>query len=133
VGLLRALWHNPLATWTEDHFEEPIVAGGLATARAVVISEPAAIRRVLLENAGNYRKDALALRILSAGLTNGLLTAKGEQWRTHGRTLAPMFARRSVSSFAPAMAHAADALVARGHGPAARSAAWPIVLSRRVP
>ncbi|HLN09913.1 MAG TPA: cytochrome P450, partial [Xanthobacteraceae bacterium] len=115
VSLLRALWHNPLETWTREHFEKPIVAGGLATARAVVISEPAAIRRVLLENSGNYRKDALTLRILSAGLTNGLLTAEGEQWRTQRRTLAPMFARRTVSSFAPAMAQAADALVARWH------------------
>ncbi|MGA2126874.1 MAG: cytochrome P450 [Xanthobacteraceae bacterium] len=115
IGLLRALRHNPLETWTREHFEKPIVAGGLATARAVVISEPAAIRRVLLENAANYRKDALTLRILSAGLSNGLLTAEGEQWRTQRRTLAPMFARRTVSSFAPAMAAAADALVARWH------------------
>jgi cytochrome P450 len=113
VGLLRALWHNPLEAWTEAHFERPIVAGGVAAVQSVVINEPAAIRRVLLENSNNYRKDALTLRILSAGLTNGLLTADGEQWRTQRRTLAPMFTRRAVSGFAPAMARAADALVER--------------------
>ncbi len=34
------------------------MAGGLAMARAVVVSAPAGIRRVLLENTDNYRKDA---------------------------------------------------------------------------
>jgi cytochrome P450 len=113
IGLLRALWENPLETWTQDHFEKPVVPGGLAAVQSVVISDPAAIRRVLLENAGNYQKDALTLRILSAGLSNGLLTAEGEQWRIQRRTLAPMFTRRTVSSFAPAMAQVADELVER--------------------
>lgn len=112
-GLLRALRDNPLETWTSEHFEKPIVTSGLALAPVVVINEPSAIRRVLLENAPNYRKDALTLRILSAGLTNGLLTAEGEQWRVQRRTLAPMFSRRTVINFAPAMMEAAAALVCR--------------------
>src|SRR5262245_2728301 len=91
VGLLQALRSNPLETWTHEHFEKPIVTSGLAFARVVVVNDPSAIRRVLLENTANYRKDTLTLRILSAGLTNGLLTAEGEQWRVQRRTLAPMF------------------------------------------
>ena len=113
VGLLRALRANPLETWTREHFEKPIVTNGLAFARVVVVNDPSAIRQVLLENTANYRKDTLTLRILSAGLTNGLLTAEGEQWRVQRRTLAPMFTRRTVMNFAPAMAEAAAALVAR--------------------
>jgi cytochrome P450 len=115
VGLLRALRSNPLETWTREHFEKTIVTSGLGFAQVIVVSEPAAIHRILLENTANYRKDTLTLRILSAGLTNGLLTAEGDQWRIQRRTLAPMFTRRTVTSFAPAMSQAAAALVARWH------------------
>ena len=43
--------------------------------------EPAAIRRVLLDNAANYQKDNLQRRVLSAGLGEGLLSAEGDRWR----------------------------------------------------
>src|SRR5205085_6324305 len=109
----KALRNNPLETWTRAHFEQPIVTGGLVIGEVAVVSEPASIRRVLLENVGNYQKDSLQRRMLSAVLRDGLLTAEGEQWRVQRRTLAPLFARRCVMSFAPAMARAADALLAR--------------------
>lgn len=111
--LLRALQKNPLETWTQAHFEQPVVIERVAFARVAIVSEPAAIRRVLLDNAGNYQKDWLQRRILSSGLGGGLLTAEAEQWRVQRRTLAPMFARRIVREFAPAMKRAADELVAR--------------------
>src|SRR5262249_39799550 len=41
------------------------------------------------------------------------LSAEGDQWRTQRRTVAPLFARRTVTQFAPAMMDAADALVER--------------------
>jgi len=116
LALLKALRNNPLETWTQAHFEQPIVTGGLLIGEVAVVSDPASIRRVLLENVGNYQKDSLQRRMLSAVLRDGLLTAEGEQWRVQRRTLAPLFAKRCVMSFAPAMARAADALVARWQG-----------------
>ena len=113
IALLKALRNNPLETWTQAHFEQPIVTGGLLIGEVAVVSDPASIRRVLLENVGNYRKDSLQRRMLSAVLRDGLLTAEAEQWRIQRRTLAPLFAKRCVMSFAPAMARAADALVDR--------------------
>jgi cytochrome P450 len=113
MALLRALRHNPLEAWTQAHFEQPVVTGGLIFGQVAVVSEPAAICRVLLDNAENYRKDALQRRILSAGLGAGLLAAEGERWRAQRRTLAPMFSRRMVASFAPAMLTSAEELVAR--------------------
>ena len=113
IALLKALRNNPLEAWTRAHFEKPVVTGGLVFGEVAVISEPGAIRRVLLDNAGNYRKDSLQRRMLSAVLNNGLLTAEAEQWRIQRRTLAPMFAKRCVMSFAPAMLRAAEALVER--------------------
>src|SRR5215469_13162330 len=109
IGLVRALATNPLECWTREHFESPIVRVGLPVGEAVLVHELSAIRRVLLDNTANYRKDAMQRRVLSIGLADGLLSAEGKQWHGQRRTLAPMFAHRTVTNFAPAMASAADA------------------------
>jgi cytochrome P450 len=113
IALLRVLANNPLEAWTAAHFEQPAVTGGLTFGRVVVVNDPAAIRRVLLENCDNYRKDWLQRRVLSAGLTGGLLTAEGHQWKTQRRALAPLFARKTVMNFTPAMIDVANGIVAR--------------------
>ncbi|HMJ44209.1 MAG TPA: hypothetical protein VK522_18225 [Pseudolabrys sp.] len=81
IALLRVLARNPLEAWTKAHFEWPIVMGGLSFGRVAVVSDPEAIRRVLMTNFGNYQRDWLQRRILSNGLSNGLLTAEGNQWK----------------------------------------------------
>src|ERR1700724_204043 len=116
IALLRTLKRNPLECWATPHFEQPIVAGGLPVGHVLLVHEPSAIRRVLLDNAANYRKDRLQRRVLSAGLNEGLLSAEGEQWRSQRRVLAPMFARRTVMEFTPAMMGAAEVLIKRWSG-----------------
>jgi cytochrome P450 len=113
IALLRTLKRNPLECWATQHFEQPIVAGGLPIGHTLLVHEPGAIRHVLLENATNYQKDRLQRRVLSAGLSDGLLSAEGEQWRLQRRIIAPMFARRTVMDFTAAMMEAAEALVER--------------------
>ncbi|HKH34132.1 MAG TPA: cytochrome P450 [Beijerinckiaceae bacterium] len=110
---LAALRMNPLTTWTEDHFEHLILAGEGALGRVTVVHDPAAIRHILVDNAGNYRKDDLQRRVLAPGLGNGLLTAEGEEWRLQRRTLAPLFSPRRVAGFVPPMIEAAERLVRR--------------------
>ena len=114
LALLRVLQRNPLECWAAEHFEQPAVTASRALGHVVIVNEPGAIHRVLLGNARNYRKDALQQRVLSAGLANGLLSAEDEQWRVQRRTLAPIFSRKTVMSFVPAMLEAADALVHAG-------------------
>jgi len=109
LGLKR----NPLECWTQQHFQEPLVSGGLPVGHVILVNDPIAIRRVLLDNASNYEKDSLQRRVLSAGLGAGLLSVEGEQWRTQRRMLAPLFSYRTVTGFAPAMMEAADTLVHR--------------------
>jgi cytochrome P450 len=113
IALLRALRDNPLEAWTRKHFENPVVIAKLPFGQVAVVSDPGAIQRVLLENVANYRKDLLQRRIVAGALNNSLLTAETEQWRFQRRALAPMFARKTVQGFAPAMVQVADALVAR--------------------
>ena len=74
-----------------------------------MVSDPAAVRRVFLDNVANYRKDAVQLRVLRPGLGNGLLTVEGEAWKAQRRSLAPLFSPRQVAAFAPAMHRVARA------------------------
>lgn len=114
-SLLRVLATNPLEAWTVAHFEEPIVACGLPVGNFIVLSDPAGIRRVLLENSSNYRKDWLQRRVLSAGLASGLLGVEGTQWRTQRRTLAPFFSPKMVSNLSAIMVAAARRMTERLH------------------
>lgn len=110
--LLKALWSNPLEAWTVQHFEQPVVVSKFAFGEVAVVSDPAAIQHVLVRNVENYQKDSFQRRMLAV-LANGLLAAEGEQWRTQRRMFAPIFSPRTVMNFAPAMAGAVEALVAR--------------------
>jgi cytochrome P450 len=110
---LKAARENLITTWTQEHFEKPVVAGDGVLGRVTVLSDPAAIRHVLLDNAANYRKDDLQRRVLAPGLGNGLLSAEGEEWRRQRRAIAPLFSPRRVAAFEPAMVAAAERLVRR--------------------
>jgi cytochrome P450 len=90
--------------------------GGLPFARVAVVSEPAAIRKILVEDPADFRKSALERRILSARLRDGLVAADGEQWASQRRMLAPFFGRKMLMQFAPAMAGAAAARWRRSAG-----------------
>lgn len=110
---MRALWRNPIETWTKYHFEQPVIVGPSVLGTVAVVNDPPAIRRVLVDNASNYRKDALQKRLLGPGLRDGLLEAEGEDWKIQRRTLSPLFSPKTVASFAPAFDAAAKDLVAR--------------------
>jgi cytochrome P450 len=112
-AFLKGARTNPLTTWTAEHFEAPIVAARGVLGRITVMSDPAAIRHVLVENAKNYRKDDLQRRVLAPGLGNGLLTAEGEEWRRQRRAMASLFTPKTVAGFAVPMDEAAKRLVRR--------------------
>jgi cytochrome P450 len=103
IGILAALARNPVEIWSDFHFEHPVLIGKTFFGWRAVVSDPAAVRRVFLDNVANYRKDEVQLRILRPGLGSGLLTVDGEAWKAQRRSLAPLFSPRQVAAFAPAM------------------------------
>jgi cytochrome P450 len=115
IAFLRAIRRNPLTTWMEQHFEEPIISGDGVLGRITVVNDPAVIRHILLDNAANYRKDDLQIRMLAPGLGRGLVTAEGEEWKLQRRTIAPLFTPRTVAGFFPAMVGSAEHLIRRWH------------------
>lgn len=113
LELLIKLRRSPLECWSADFFQEPIAKIRLPFVDAFLVHHPQAIKRVLMDNWKNYRKDTIQRRILASGLSDGLLSVEGERWELQRRILAPVFARRTVNSFATAMIAAADELAAR--------------------
>ena len=113
LALLKALRTNPLECWTKAHFEEPIVLGRFPFVRYAVVSDPAAIRKILVEDQSAFRKSTIERRVLASRMPNGLVTVDGEQWQRLRRTLAPTFGRSMTGGFAPAIARVAATLVER--------------------
>jgi cytochrome P450 len=107
---LARLRRNPLECWSADFFQKPIAKVRLPFTQALLVHDPEAIKRVLMDNAANYRKDTIQRRILSSGLSDGLLSVEGGRWEVQRRTLAPIFARRTVASFTTPMLAAANEL-----------------------
>jgi cytochrome P450 len=104
---------QPFPGLTDRMFEEPIVFGRGLLGPYVVVSDPAGVRRVLVENAANYPKAALDLRFFTALFGGGLLGTDGEVWRRHRRVMAPAFDPRSVAAYGPAIADSAEEFLAR--------------------
>jgi cytochrome P450 len=94
---------NPLAIWSEAAFNLPVIRTEWLGEPTIIVSEPSAIRHVMVENAANYVMQPLRQRVLRPILRDGLLTAEGELWRRTRKSLASVFAPRNTAGFAIAM------------------------------
>jgi cytochrome P450 len=106
---LAAMKDNPLATIPVIAYEQPIWEAKSMFGNQLVVSDPAGIKRILLDNVAGYPKTALDVRILSTAFGDGLLSSDGEIWRAHRRVMSPSFDHRSIASYAPVITDAAAA------------------------
>jgi cytochrome P450 len=106
---LAAMKDNPLATIPVMAYEQPIWEAKSMFGNQLVVSDPAGIKRVLLDNVANYPKTRLDVRILSTAFGDGLLSSDGDKWRAHRRVMSPSFDYRSIASYAPVITDAAQA------------------------
>ncbi len=115
LGLLetiRIARENGMATIPRGAYEDLLYEVKGAGGAALVVSDPAGIKRVLLDNVANYPKTPSDTPLLSAALGDGLLTLDGEKWRGHRRLMSPPFDHRSIVSYAPGMVQATAQLLA---------------------
>ncbi len=99
---------NPFATIPRIAYEQTIWESKSIFGRQLLVSDPAGIKHVLLDNVANYPKAPLDARILSTAFGDGLLTSDGEKWRTHRRVMSPAFDAKSIASYAPVITEAAE-------------------------
>ncbi len=99
---------NLLTAFSDLVYRQPIVRRAFMGTPVWIVSEPEAVKRILLDNVANYPKGVQQQRRLKPAVGDGLLTAGGESWRWQRRTTAPAFQHKKIVAFAPAMAAAAD-------------------------
>jgi cytochrome P450 len=123
-GIARSLHDNALGLFAPQAFEDDVVHRRFLGRHQIILSRPAGIHRVLVENPDNYRRTAAGIRILRPLLGGGLLLSRGEDWKHQRRTVAPAFAPRTLPLLARHVAAAAAEAVAR----LGRSAERPVDL-----
>jgi cytochrome P450 len=107
---MRILRDNQIATYAQEAYELDIIERKMFGRYRFIVNDPAAVKRVLLDNVANYEKTEITRRILEPGLGKGLLTSEGETWKAHRRTMTPAFDQRSVASYTPVMTAEAEKL-----------------------
>ena len=111
-GSLQASRRNVLSIIPEIATRQPMLSGKTGT-RWHMVMDPAAIRRMLLENLDNYPKSKVTKNLLRPAIGESLFIAEGAHWRWQRRAAAPVFSHRNVMNLAPVMSRAAERSVAR--------------------
>ncbi len=109
---LRAMRTNPLLLWPEAAYEQAAIVDRRLGRTRILINDPDAIHRVLVENPGNYGRSPAALRILRPIVGDGLLLSDGHDWRHQRRTIAPAIAPRVMPMLARHIGAVAEETVA---------------------
>jgi len=111
--MLLAMRRNVLSLYGPDAFRETTMVGPFFGQRSVFTNDPAGIKRVLVDNPGNYTRTPATFRILRPMLGEGLFLSEGEQWKFQRRTLAPAFTPRAMRIVARTTAEVLDQEVRR--------------------
>ena len=102
-----------LRLWPRSAYEDELLSGRIFGRRYFLFNSPAAIHRVLLENADNYRRPPATVRILKPVIGEGVLLREGDAARQDRRIIMPALAPRVLPSLAPHIASATLDLAAR--------------------
>jgi cytochrome P450 len=106
-GDLEALARDTLGEFCRRSRQGGIVPLRIGLTRGHLVSDPALIRRVLLENYTNYDKQTPAFDAVRVVLGEGMLTSGGAFWKRQRRIAQPAFHGESVRHFGPIMARMA--------------------------
>src|SRR4051794_41169406 len=110
-GIARALGENALLAFPPEAFEREVVIRSFFGRRQVILSRPASIHHILVDNPANYRRTPATIRMLRPLLGKGLLLSEGEDWRHQRQTVAPAFTPRTIPLMARHIARATGALI----------------------
>jgi cytochrome P450 len=104
---------NPVASWGEDFYDEPIVIYRNLGLETVFVMDPELIQTVLLDDIDSFTKNPLYEDVLGAGGGKGLLIAEGDKWRWQRRLAAPLFRADEIAAYVPSFVSHADRLLRR--------------------
>src|ERR1051325_2900600 len=101
LALIRAMRTSMLSIWGDRAYDFLIIRGRSFGRDLVVVNDPAAIRRVMVENAANYPKHINVARLTRPIVGDGLLLSEGPEWKRQRRMLSPAFTPAHVERLVP--------------------------------
>ena len=104
----RRMTKNYLGGFDREVFEKLIVERRYLWFTTVLVNDPDALRRIMVENCANYPRAEFTYAILKPVLGNGLLTTEGAVWRNHRRQMAPVFDPKLLADYATIMAEVVE-------------------------
>jgi cytochrome P450 len=100
LGNLLAFGKDPLGFFSSIAKQYgDFVSLNLAGWPALLVSDMAAIERILVKDHGNFVKNRLTWRHVTALFGSGLLTNEGESWQRQRRLAAPVFAGSQLLAY----------------------------------
>ena len=116
LALIAAMRASMLSIWGPSAYELPIIPSRIYGRNRILVNDPSAVRRVLVENALAYEKPAPTRRVTRPIIGEGLLLSEGAEWRRQRRVLSPAFTPLHVEKMAPHFAEAAHGLIGEMEG-----------------
>ncbi len=113
LRFLGSVRTNALRMWPQEAYEADSLVQPFLGRTRILLNAPHAIRHVLIDNPGNYRRTRASLRILRPIAGAGLLLSEGEDWKLQRRTIAPALAPRVVPLLLRHVASAAGEAIRR--------------------
>jgi unspecific monooxygenase len=110
-SIARALGENALLAFPPEAFEQEVVVRSFFGRRQLILSRPASVHHILVDNPANYRRTPATIRMLRPLLGKGLLLSEGEDWRHQRQTVAPAFTPRTIPMLARHIVQATGALI----------------------
>jgi cytochrome P450 len=93
---VRKVRDNALAGWHDAVFHERIVEIKHWRIHTFVVNDPAGIKHVLVDHAGNYVKGSIEPHIRRTGLGNGFAESNSEEWQQRHRVMQSSLDFRSI-------------------------------------
>lgn len=112
MALLKTAATNTLAICDEQVFDELVVVRRYGLAALAFVSDPAGIKRVLIDAFDDYPRVPAVSRLYKAEIGTGTLATDGEIWWRHRRVAAPTLDRRAIAPDVPGLIASAEALAA---------------------
>jgi cytochrome P450 len=104
--LMLRMVGNPVASWAEDFYDEPIVVYHSLGLETAFVMDPDLIQTILLDASETFTKSPIYDHVLGEGGGKGVLIAEGERWKWQRRLLAPLFRPEEIGGYVPAFVSA---------------------------
>jgi cytochrome P450 len=126
--LMLRMIGNPVASWGEDFYEEPLVRYQWLGLETLFVMDPTLIQEILLDDVESYSRQPLNDDVFGAAIGGGLLNAEGHDWRWQRRLAAPLFRAEDMLAYVPTMCRPSPPPVSRCCGP---GGSRPLAQARR--